>query len=312
VTRPTPLPRSLARAAFSVSTALELGVGRGRLSGPDLQRPFHGVRSLADLPRARAYVPRLRPGDRFSHTTALALLGAPLPLGMDDHVHVSMRHQADGSRLGAPKANGVLGHTTQAGETLIHDGLPMSDPMSAFLESANILALDDLVAVGDYLVLDPRVLDPFLLRPLTSRAELGVGIERCRARGAARARAALELVRDGVESPKETALRLLVRRARLPEPVCGFELMDGPRSIGWFDLAWPEFRTIAEYDGDGHRTDKRQYERDIRRYDDAADIEWRVVRVRDPGLGGRAADTITRVERALTRGGWSRRRKRRS
>ncbi|MDQ2699678.1 MAG: hypothetical protein M3Y46_12880, partial [Actinomycetota bacterium] len=196
-------------------------------------------------------------------------------------MHVSMRHQVDGPRLGAPKASGVLGHTSQSGGTIIHEGLPLSDPVSAFVESAGILALDDLVAVGDYLVHDPRVLDPFILRPLTNRAELSVGTAR-RARGASRARAAIELVREGVESPKETALRLLLRRARLPEPVCGFELMDGQRFIGWFDLAWPEFRTIAEYDGDGHRTNQRQYERDIRRYDDAADLEWRVVRVRDP------------------------------
>ena len=42
----------------------------------------------------------------------------------------------------------------------MHGGLPLSDPVTAFIESASILSLDDLVAVGDSLVLDPRVLDP--------------------------------------------------------------------------------------------------------------------------------------------------------
>ena len=99
-------------------------------------------------------------------------------------------------------------------------------------------------------------------------------------------------------------------RALLPEPVCGFELTDGSRHVGWFDLAWPQYRAIAEYDGDRHRTDTTQYERDIWRFDRAAELDWRVVRVRKWGLDRAADETVTRVARALERGGWSRRPKR--
>ena len=103
----------------------------------------------------------------------------------------------------------------------------------------------------------------------------------------------------------ETALRLLVTRAGIPEPICGFELLDGRRRIGWFDLAWPEFKVIAEYDGDGHRTSAYQYDRDIQRFDDAAEIEWKVVRVRKRGILVSPAETVRRVTRALHRSGWS-------
>ncbi|MCU1440887.1 MAG: hypothetical protein JWP85_1884 [Rhodoglobus sp.] len=111
----------------------------------------------------------------------------------------------------------------------------------------------------------------------------------------------------------ETRLRILLEDAGLPRPECGFELLDDcGRAIGWFDLAWPDFRVIAEYDGDQHRTSTRQYERDISRFDAAADADWRVIRVRGSGILVSPDTTVDRVRRALERAGWrSNRRKRR-
>jgi very-short-patch-repair endonuclease len=99
----------------------------------------------------------------------------------------------------------------------------------------------------------------------------------------------------------ETRLRLLARDAGLPEPTLQFELVDGRRRIGWFDLAWPDRRLIAEYDGDQHRTSARQYDRDIERFDAAHDLGWHVVRVRAPGLIARSSDTRDRLRRAYHR-----------
>jgi hypothetical protein len=183
----------------------------------------------------------------------------------------------------------------------------VSDPITAFLESATVLDLDGLVAVGDHLVLDPRVLDPNEDRPYALLKELRERVNEAHGRGVVRARAAASLVRSGVESPRETALRLMLARAGFPQPECGFELTDGTRRVGFFDLAWPEFKVIAEYDGDQHRESTSQYERDIRRFDAAADIDWRVIRVRKWGLGAGQSDTIARVDRALARAGWSKR-----
>lgn len=111
---------------------------------------------------------------------------------------------------------------------MIRSGLPVSTCIDAFLESAAILTLDDLVVVADYLVLDPRQLDPLDLRPYTTREEVLRHLGRSSGRGVRTARRALRLCRPGVESPRETALRLMLLRAGLPEPVCGWELRHRP------------------------------------------------------------------------------------
>lgn len=303
---PSELPPHFARRPFLVSDATASGIGRGRLGTKDLARPFHGVRSRLHVDAVMAYAPRLRSGDRFSHTTALELWGAPLPRRHEGEVHVTLRSDGSDGR-DRVRTVGVRGHRSPGGVTVELNGILVSDPSTAFLEAASILELDDLVAVADYLVLDPRVLEPGPSRPFVSLGQLRDTATSARGRWMTRARAAASLARTGVESRKETQLRLLLTRAHLPEPLCGYDLMNGRRKVGTFDLAWPEFQAIAEYDGDQHRTSKSQYDRDIHRYDAAADLEWRVVRVRDPGLTVRRQDTIERVRRALMRGGWSKR-----
>jgi hypothetical protein len=185
-------------------------------------------------------------------------------------------------------------------------GLPCSDAVGTFLELATVLELDDLVAVGDHLVLEPRVLDPGDPRPFVSLAKLREAVEGASGRGVRRARAAAVLVRECVESRPETLLRLLLWRAGLPEPQCGASVTDERgRRIGWFDLVWPEFHVIVEYDGDQHRTSTQQYDTDIRRFDRASDAGHRVIRVRSRGLFTSPTATVERVRTALTRAGWS-------
>jgi very-short-patch-repair endonuclease len=299
------LPPDLVAQPFAVGAALARGIGRDRLDSPDLERPFHGIRAAPGSLMIESYRPRLRPRDRISHTSALSMWGAPLPERVLDVVHVT----SPAGGPDAPRARGVVGHQSSVGSAGSHHDFPVSDAASAFLESATLLSLDELVAVGDYLVLDPHVLEPGMPRPLISLEALRSAAAASRGSGVRVARAAALLAREGVESPRETALRLLLHRAGLPEPCCGYELLRGQRRIGWFDLAWPEFRAIAEYDGDGHRTSAYQYDRDIQRFDDAAEIGWTVVRVRKRGILVSPDDTVRRVARALQRGGWSNGRK---
>jgi very-short-patch-repair endonuclease len=178
----------------------------------------------------------------------------------------------------------------------------VSTPVDLLLECATLLDVDSLTALGDHLVLDPRQLDPADFRPYVTHAALLSAIREATGRGIAAAREAIELVRPGVESPMETRLRLMLLRAGLPEPVCGYPLRS-PQGvhIGFFDLAWPEHRVIAEYDGDQHRVSTRQYELDISRFDRAADAGWHVIRVRARGLFTTPAHTVNRVSRALGR-----------
>lgn len=295
------LDPALTTRPFSTAEAQAAGIKRGRLESSDLARPFHGVRSLGDHSRLAAYVPRLRDGDRFSHTSAAAVWGAPLPPLLGDVVHVTATQGA-----ARPRARGVSGHVSGLGSSVVRRGMPVSDAATTFVELANLFSETELVAVGDYLILDPRVLDPEDPRPHTTIQDLWAAIEREPVRGVRLARRALARVRSGVESPKETELRLLLEDAGLPRAECGYELRDANgRWIGWFDLAWPDFKVIAEYDGDQHRSSTRQYDRDIARFDAAAEADWRVIRVRAVGLASRPDETVKRVRRALRAAGWT-------
>lgn len=164
------LPRELG-TAFSVREAQSVGVGEGRLRGRDLVRPFTGVRmttapqSLRD--RCVAYAAVLHHEHFFSHTTAAYLWGAPLPPGASAALHVSAIVPAKG-----PGREGIAGHRLSDREIapVLRGGLRVADAASAFLQSATLLGLDDLVAVGDHLILDPAFAESG--RPFTSTDEL--------------------------------------------------------------------------------------------------------------------------------------------
>lgn len=285
---------------FRVSDALAQGVGAGRLRGADLERPFHGIRIPVGVETTpeHAYAPLLRTGDRFSHTSAARLWAAPLPGWVGPTVHVTA---SPGTVR--PRGKGVHGHEGGGVTAALREGLPVSDPPTMFLELATLLRLEELVAVGDHLIHRPRIPQPGDTRPHLDRDELCEWLDHSTARGVARARAAAALLRPGVESPRETRLRLLLLGTGMPEPVCGLEIGDEFGPIGWFDLVWPDWKVAAEYDGDQHRTSDAQYERDIRRFDRAAAAGWSVVRVRKHGLAAGRSETIARVASALRRGG---------
>ena len=291
-------------------------MGEGRLRGPDLARPFHGVRApvtyrdpaesdLDRMLRACAdFGPLLVEGRFFSHTTAAMMWGCPLPPGLDaaSAIHVSARAPRN-----APRGVGITGHqaTDLRIATIARHGLAVSDAASTWLALASMLPLDELVAIGDHLVLDPFVLDPADPRPFVTIAELHVRTEAFHGRGARRALTALGLVRLGSESRPETLLRLLLLRARLPEPELNLEVRDaGGRWLGRADLVWPEWRTVAEYDGDQHRSSTGQYEKDISRVDRFLAAGWKVVRVRKRGLFVTPQDTVARIADALASHGW--------
>ncbi len=235
---------------------------------------------------------KLRADERLSYLSAARQYGVPLPWDADARIHITGSIDVGRARVG-----GIVGHRDRHPAVLVQ-GAPVSTPEQTFLELAEVLSSDDLVAAGDFLIHAPRRPEPG--RPWTTLERLREAAA-VRRRGVRRARSALELVRIGVESPQETQLRLLLVRNGIPEPKCGYRLraVDGSW-IGWFDLAWPERGVLGEYDGDQHRTSAAQYEKDIRRFDLAADNGARVIRVRAAGLraAGRA-ETVTRFRSAL-------------
>jgi hypothetical protein len=122
-------------------------------------------------------------------------------------------------------------------------------------------------------------------------------------RGLQALRAVLPLVDGGSASPKETWLRLLLLDAGFPVPMTQIPVMDGWRVVAYLDMGWEEYRVAAEYDGDQHRSVRRQYVRDMRRLAALERLGWIVVRV---VAEDRPSDVVFRVGQALSRRGFRR------
>jgi hypothetical protein len=288
---PPPLPLALGEA-FTVAAALTEGVSPSRLRARDLRRPFHGARTLAtsyvvpDL--AIALSPLLGPTSRFSHLTAAELHGMRLPEGRRDPVlHVT----GSGMRRGIRRP-GVVGHISTVDARPVRvAGLPVSAPIDAWCECAELLHLDDLVVMADGL-LSRR-------HPVATPDELAAAArKRSGRRGAARLRVALGLARPGTDSARETMLRLLLVRAGIPDPEVNAPLRSRGRVIAHGDLVWPAHRLVLEYDGRLHAESADQFAVDIRRLNDIADAGYRVIRV-DRRLLAMRTDLLRRVRAAL-------------
>lgn len=115
-------------------------------------------------------------------------------------------------------------------------------------------------------------------------------------RGLRQLEAVLGLVDPGAQSPRETWLRLLLLEAGLPRPATQIPVARQGRVVYYIDLGWEDLMVGVEYDGEQHRTDRRQYTRDIRRSEDLAQLGWLIVRV---VAGDQPADILRRVRNAL-------------
>ena len=157
-------------------------------------------------------------------------------------------------------------------EITIIDGMRATTPARTALDLARRWPLGFAVAAVDALTqaTDLKVADVELL------------VDRYRGRrGMKAARAALELVDGGAQSPKETWLRLLLLRAGFPRPQTQIVVRN---EWGWveafLDMGWEDIMVAIEYDGDQHRSSRYQYVKDIRRLEKLEQrFGWIVVRV---------------------------------
>jgi hypothetical protein len=112
------------------------------------------------------------------------------------------------------------------------------------------------------------------------------------------------LIRERVDSVRETRLRLCLVLAGLPEPQCNVLLKTGAYPIGRVDLLLEEFLVVVEYDGDQHRTDPRQWSADIYRGEECTALGYRTVRVTKSHLR-RPRSVVWRVYEAMRLGGYT-------
>ncbi|HVX47207.1 MAG TPA: DUF559 domain-containing protein [Mycobacteriales bacterium] len=112
-------------------------------------------------------------------------------------------------------------------------------------------------------------------------------------RGVVQARELIELGDGLAESPMESRLRLVVIDGELPTPVLQFPV--GPFR---FDLAWPQFRVAAEYDGIVH-LDRDRQRRDLYRRNLLLGQGWTVLSFTDTDVYQTPARTVAMIRHTL-------------
>lgn len=287
---PTTLTTPLdVRRPFTRADAIAAGIDPRLLRGKGFRRIFKGVyvsSTTHPTPVQRVEAALcLHPPDAFaSHVSAARVYDVPVPHHAAEHVSV---FDADDRR----RRPQIACHVASAEASVVrHQGVRVSSPAAMFVELASLLSLVDLVVVGDALV----------RRGAFTSDELVDACARSADRYAACALRAATYVRDGVDSPMETRLRMLLVLAGLPEPTVNVPVHSDDRTvIRRFDLAYRRWRVIVEYDGRQHAEDPEQYDRDIHRREELDRTGWRVVVVTAQGIYRRPEQTLRRVRDAL-------------
>lgn len=96
----------------------------------------------------------------------------------------------------------------------------------------------------------------------------------------------------------------MIADAGLPEPELNPEVC-GPDGewLGRGDMVYFRWKVLVEYDGDQHRTNTGQYEKDMARRERFRRAKWDGVYIRKRGLQHRE-ETVERVRTSLLRAGW--------
>lgn len=280
------------------------GLSPQRLHRQDIRRLAHGI-----------YLPKVAPEDLrlttamalsrtltstcLSDATAASYYGFALPgfLGADSFIHLSQPDHL-GSSLRRP---GVKGHRRRLHDKEVQtfDGVHVTTPARTWFDLACQSTLLEAVQLGDLLVRQPRPRFEKRSHPWCSPAQLTEVVQRTgRVRGKATARAALELIRVGADSFPETALRLALVQAGLPEPELQIQLNPAQPSSPAADAGYRQWRIIIQYDGESHFTPEQQ-RRDQNRDNHFTAAGWTLLRFNARDLREGFTSAVAQVRRLI-------------
>jgi hypothetical protein len=232
---------------FTRAEYLAAGGGRAALKGARYREVVRAIFIEVDQDDADTQVRvalMLHPEGAFaSHWSACRVLRLPVPDNAFEHVTV---HEPDDRRY----RPWLKPHVTRRHRgVIVVRGIPVTDPITTFLQMAGHLSLVDAVVLGDAIVKMYRISPRRLLDAANASTDYY----------AKAARRAAAYVRKGVDSPMETRLRMLIVLAGLPEPVVNVVLVreDGT----WkrrFDLCYLRIKLVVEYNGRQHREEPQR------------------------------------------------------
>lgn len=268
--RPANVPDALAGDIFTPTEARAAGVSSDQLRGRSYARLNRGVYAATGLPMnfdlvARAWM-RALPADAAMYgTTAAAWYSLPIEAVSDFQIIVPAG-VVPRRRPGLEPHEGL-----GPNEAMTHRGLRVTTPERTWLDLSLTLSDTRLVCVGDAMIRH-GLTTPHLLIEVADAAR--------RRRRVVRARLLARLVRERVDSPQETRVRLALIAGGLPCPEVNADVFD--EAGGWIgrpDLAYFHTKTAIQYEGDIHRTSKKRWRADIARDEILRDHGWEVIRV---------------------------------
>jgi hypothetical protein len=297
-----PLPTHLSSLPFTVHEARAAGLSSGRLRSSDLASagrllyvPAGWEFELRGLARALSTA---TPGAWISHLTAAALLGLWLPGWFQGCQEL---HLSKPRALPPVRREGVVGHTVLVfdDEVTLWDGMRISTPARTWLDLAGLLPLEDVVAMGDQLVRQPRPDLEDRAEPWSTLPQLREMLKRHpKLKGIVKARHATELIRPGADSAPETFLRLALTAAGLPEPELQLRILPNDPYSSAADMGYRLHRIAIQYDG-GHHLTREQQSRDIRRDESFNSAGWRYFKLNADDLAQGFRGAVNKVRAAL-------------
>lgn len=211
------------------------------------------------------------PGVVACRETAARLFGWPLPSSL----------RSDILHLGTSEINkrirrrGITLHRMRTLRSIEWLKLPVLNPLQVFSQLASVCSVESLVKVGDAAIGNWKSPPQFTLATLTEHIS-----ETKHLRARPKLEAAVDLIREDVDSPMETDLRLWAISRNLPEPEVhpAVYCPTIDRTLHP-DLGYPKKKLALEYEGDHHRISEYQWAADIDRVNALRAAGWTVIRV---------------------------------
>ncbi|WP_431233919.1 hypothetical protein ACQ856_04405 [Mycolicibacterium psychrotolerans] len=264
----------------------------GSLTRHDLRTKYRAIHQDVYIPAGAELSPVLRAKACWLRSRRRGVLVGFSASALHGSRWIDSRRAAEISDSNRRPTPGVIARAcvTEADEMCRKAGMAVTTPARTALDLLCWYPTDVAVTAVDALARATRL--------KIADVELLAELHRGR-RGISRARVALDLVDSGAESPKETWLRLVIVRAGFPRPQTQIPVHNEYGVlIAELDMGYEDLKIAFEYEGAHHRVDRRQRDRDIRRFEDRAELGWLVVRFTSEDTAG---TVMRRVAAALAR-----------
>lgn len=270
-------------------------VGRGELSAYELRRGYQAIFRGVHLPARREATLRDRTVAAWLWSRKRGVIAGAAAAALHGANWVDADIPIDVIAPNARPQDGLVVRNEKLAPDEITKvaGIPVTTLARTAFDLARHLERDEAVARLDALKRATAFKEANVLR-LAKRYP--------GARGLKLLRTALPLVDGGAASPKETWLRLVLVDAGLPRPTTQIPVVEGRgKLVRVLDMGWEEFMVGAEYDGDQHRTSRRQYAKDVQVKRKLTRLGWNVTYAIKED---RRAEIVSSVREAMVSRGW--------